>query len=193
MFVTSIAGSTKLALWPEAQGAVGLAAGDQICRTLAQNASLPNFASYRAWLSSDAVDAIDRVTTNGPFKRIDGVEIAVSKSELVVASIGAYAIETAIVIDERGEYSGNLGQASWTGSDHLGERVAENCDGWTSADGADDGRCGLPHSVRGYWASSTPAPACSSPRRLYCLSNVFSIFWNGFESFNTDRWSATLD
>lgn len=192
VFLSSVYGTGDLGNWNVAGAATGLAAGDAICRSLAETAALPSPQSFVAWLSNDAVDAIDRVTTNGPFKRIDGVEIAASKSELVVASIGDYAIETAIVVDEHGEYSGNLGQASWTGSDHLGERVLETCAGWTSADGADDGRCGLPYSVRGYWTSSTPAPVCSSQRRLYCFSNSITIFWDGFESSTTDRWSATV-
>ncbi|MBZ0090186.1 MAG: hypothetical protein K8H90_07395, partial [Thermoanaerobaculia bacterium] len=192
VLLSSVYDSGDLGNWSEAEAATGLAAGDAICRSLAETAALPSPQSFVAWLSNDAVDAIDRVTTNGPFKRIDGVEIAASKSELVVATIGADSIETAIVVDEHGEYSGNLGQTSWTGSDSLGERVADTCAGWTSPDGADDGRSGLPSSVRSYWTSATPARACNALLRLYCFSNTLTIFWDAFESSTTDRWSATV-
>ena len=57
-----------------------LAAGDAICRNLATTARLPAPESFVAWLSDAGTDAIDRLTTDGPFRRPDGFSIAFSRA-----------------------------------------------------------------------------------------------------------------
>ncbi|MGB5295352.1 MAG: hypothetical protein WBP34_10405, partial [Thermoanaerobaculia bacterium] len=51
-FVTSVNGTADLGSWPEAGSALGASAGDEICRTLATAATLPNASSFVAWLST---------------------------------------------------------------------------------------------------------------------------------------------
>lgn len=186
VFVTSTYGSGRLGDWPGVGAETGLAAGDFICRSRAAAGGLPNPQSFVAWLSTDDVDAIDRVTGNGPFKRVDGVRIAPSKSALVDASVGAYALEATITVDELGEY---LGRNPWTGSNTLGERAAENCNGWTSASDAESGQRGYTQETRGYWTTSPMAPDCDGVNNLYCFSSVLVLFWDGFERGGTGRWS----
>ncbi len=56
-FVTSIAGTGNLGLWPGAAGATALDKADAICRARAAAGGLPNAATYRAWLSTSTTDA----------------------------------------------------------------------------------------------------------------------------------------
>jgi len=49
-FVTSVTGTADLGSWPEAGSAVGAAAGNAICRTLAADAGLQNAGTFIAWL-----------------------------------------------------------------------------------------------------------------------------------------------
>ena len=56
-FATSVTGTGNLNTWPDADGALALAAGDNICRARAAAALLPNASTYRAWLSTASTDA----------------------------------------------------------------------------------------------------------------------------------------
>lgn len=187
-FLTSVLGTGDLGTWADAGLATGLAAGDAICRARATVASLPSPESFFAWLSDEDVDAIDRVTTDGPFKRPDGVQIAASKADLVDATVGNYQIATAIAVTELGAYVGGF---TWTGSGSTGEVLPENCDNWTSADIVDDGWRGYTQETRGFWTTGA-AVACSIPQHLYCFSNLGTIFADGFESDDTSSWSASV-
>ena len=70
VFVTSAIGTGQLGSWPQADGATGIDAGYKICQSLAAVAGLPSPASFVPWLSTNLVDARDRLTTDGPFRRI---------------------------------------------------------------------------------------------------------------------------
>jgi hypothetical protein len=189
-FATSVLGKGKLGDWPDAGSATGLAAGDAICRSRAAAAGLPKPQSFVAWLSTSAVDAIDRVTSNGPFKRVDGVQLSATKSGLVDPGLGQYALETTLGVDEFGDY---VSQYAWTGSNTLGERAPETCADWESDLAGDSGQRGITQEIRGFWTTSNPAVACTATnQRLYCFSNVITIFWDGFESGNRARWSASV-
>ena len=187
VFLTSVSGLGDLGSWADAGPATGLAAGDAICHARAVAAGLPSPQSFVAWLSDANVDAIDRVTTNGPFKRLDGVQIAASKADLVDATVGNYQIATAITVNELGDYVGGF---TWTGSSSAGEALPETCNNWTSADSADEGWRGYTQETRGFWTTGF-AVACSSPHYLYCFSNDGTLFWDGFESGSTAQWSAS--
>ncbi|MEO8195694.1 MAG: hypothetical protein ABI689_03125 [Thermoanaerobaculia bacterium] len=189
VFATSASGQGNLGAWVDAGPATGIAAGDAICRARALSAGLPSPQSFVAWLSDDGVDAIDRVTTNGPFKRLDGVEISASRAGLVDPGLGQYALDTTVSVDENATY---LGVKVWTGSTTLGERAIENCANWTSALALDDARPGYMEEIRGFWTTSNSVVTCDVPRHLYCFSNVITIFWDGFESGDRTRWSASV-
>ena len=60
-FVTSVTGTADLGSWPESGSAVGAAAGDAICRTLAADAGLANAGTFIAWLSTTTDDAYCRL------------------------------------------------------------------------------------------------------------------------------------
>ena len=73
-FVTSVAGNGNLfsGSWPGASGATSLDRADSVCRARATAGGLPNATTYRAWLSTPAVSAIDRVLGDGPWLNLMG-------------------------------------------------------------------------------------------------------------------------
>lgn len=188
VFATSVSGSGDLGSWPEAGSAIGLAAGDAICQSLAANAGLPAPDSFVAWLSTASVDAIDRLIADGPWKRVDGVQVAANRSALLVANPYTLAIESAIAVDETGSYKFFQ---TFTGSDSTGGSSGHDCTGWTSAGPELDASYGYIQETRGFWTTSTLLLACSAQRELYCFSNLGGIFRDGFESQDSSRWSAS--
>jgi hypothetical protein len=184
-FITASVGSGKMSSWMGAQG-TGLAAADSTCQRSARTAGLPYPESFHAWLSTSAVDAKDRLTIDGPWKRLDGVQIAASKADLVDGRLFS-----TITQDENGEYRG--GEPVWTGTVGNGTASAETCSDWTDGtNGA--GRTGTPDVSSSGWTNGA-ARVCEAdptiPIHLYCFSDVVIDFWDGFESGWTLRWSAT--
>ena len=184
-FVSSAEGNGNLSSWPEAEGSTGLDAGDRICRNLAAAAALPAPGSFVAWLGANPVDASDRLTTDGPFRRVDGVPIAFSFDDLR-DGIAANSLH----VDERGDYLITPGK-SWTGASALGLWVPESCAGWTSASPGLLGQEGWGNRARtGSWTEAFDVP-CDLEKRLYCFSNVVTLFWDGFElTGDASRWSS---
>lgn len=198
-FLSSVPGQGKLADWPQAGDAVGLAAGDAICQTLAAEAFLPAPGSFVAWLStaSPAVNAADRVGSGGsqgPWKRVDAYTIAGDLADLTDSTL-----DTSLHQFETGDYltgdcSGFGPCRSWTGTDADGTAAAQTCDDWTDSTGAFSGAYGS--SADGplpvIW-SQLGWSSCNVNFRLYCLSTVLTIFWDGFElTHDTSRWSGAV-
>lgn len=61
VFMSSSSGSGNLSSWAQAGGESGLAAGDAVCQAEALAAGLAEPASFKAWLSGDGINAIDRL------------------------------------------------------------------------------------------------------------------------------------
>jgi hypothetical protein len=186
VFITSISGTGNLSSWPQAGGASGLAAGDAICKSAAAAGGLPDPASFVAWLSTATTDARDRVTANGPFKRIDAYTVAGSEADLTDGSL-----DTSIHVYENGTYMLGTPEIA-TGTVADGTASGIDCVGWTSADPSDDhtgGRAnfaGLPE-----WTEFSNSVGCNGSRHLYCISNRATLFWDGFEYTGTlSRWSG---
>lgn len=188
VFVTSITGAGNLQLWPGSDGLLGLDAGDAICRNLAAEAHLPSPDSFVAWLSDATTDAVDRLTGDGPYRRLDGFAIASSTAGLV----GGPVINS-IHVDESFGYLDGAGN-SWTGTGTDGLVTSSHCDSWTSGDAADFGGWGFATISRERsWTDSSSLRDCDSLSRLYCFSNAVTIFWDGFDyTGDTSRWSSTV-
>lgn len=185
VFTTSAWGKSELATWTEAGGATGILAGDAICRNLAAAAHLPAPTSFVAWLSTDAVNAVDRVTTNGPFSRIDGFWVASSKPQLVDG-----ATSNSIHQDETGHYLASP-QWTWTGTLGSGLWSGLDCEAWTEGDGGAVVTYGHPSFALSEAWTERGVMGCSSMGRLYCISNVVTLFWDGFDlTGDTSRWSS---
>ncbi len=163
VFVTSVLGTGDLGSWTDAAGKTGLAAGDAICQARAQAAGLTG--TFVAWLSDDNTNAIDRLTSDGPWVRLDGVIVARSKADLTDGEIF-----TSINLTETGQYFGN--QAAWTGTSSDGTKdITHNCNNWTSSTSIDTAAIGGVISASGEWSSESYYINCDFSGHLYCFEN----------------------
>jgi len=101
VFLTSVSGNGNLGGWADAGGNTGLQAGDAICRARAQAEGIENASNFIAWLSNSATDVKDRITSNGPWVRLDGAKVADNKADLIDGSLF-----TPINLTETGIYLG---------------------------------------------------------------------------------------
>jgi hypothetical protein len=186
-FVTSAVGAGDLGDWPEAGNAVGLGAGDAICRNLAAAAHLPSPSSFFAWISGTTVDARDRMTLAGvPIRRVDGFRIADSKADLL-----ANDNDNTLHVDEWGRYlTEKLSYRTSTYSNGT-RRDDTTCLDWTSGSSAEAAMYGTSNvAYDELWTYDFYAN-CGPDARLLCFSNREVLFWDGFDlSGNTERWSS---
>lgn len=163
-FLTSVQGNGNLSTWADAAGKTGIAAGDAICQARAGAAGLPKSANFKAWLSDSTTHAIDRITSDGPWVRTDGVTIADNKADLTDGTISTDVSRT-----ETGEY---LSTGAWTGTGSDGQSFSRTstCSEWTSADISNEGTAGDSNSSDGLW-SSRGQLLCSSNLALYCFED----------------------
>ncbi len=177
-FHTSTTYTGDLASSPDAGGQESLAAGDAICQARARAGNLPNPASFRAWLSVVAVDAIDHLDYDGPFKRPDGIQIASSKADLTDGEISSPIAET-----ERLSYNDAFTR---TGTANDGAFDDRNCFDFTQSDFSVHGVVGRSGAVEG-WSSFVPL-GCSSAQPIYCFSDQPILFSSGFEEGDGGLW-----
>jgi len=185
-FATSVSGSADLGSWTDAGGQTGLAAADVICQARAAVGSLPNPSRFRAWLSDSATHARDRLLTDGPRVRPDGVKVADSFTDLLDGSLDA-----SINVTELGTYLTN--DAAWTATNSEGWLLDGTCSDWTSATGGDAARAGTTFGADSTWTVYY-SPSCSfANSRLYCIEDPPEpIFSDGFESGDTTAWSSVV-
>ncbi len=169
VFVTSSSGTGDLGTWAGAGGNSGLAAGDAICRSKAAEAGLANSSNFKAWLSSylagTYIHAKDRLTSDGPWVRPDGVLVAGGKADLTDDSLF-----TAISQTETGDY---LSTTTWTGTYRNGttDGILSTCEGWTnSAPSRGEGSLGESSIADSNWTKTGYSP-CSTLRHLYCFED----------------------
>jgi len=140
----------------------GLAGADAICQARAQAASLPG--TFKAWLSTADVNAIDRLGSASGWVRIDGKPVAQTPRD-----VGDGNFYYPIRLDERGRDVPNS-VVAFTGTTFHGEvhPDAGHCRSWTSAAMTDTGAGGLPSAgstmFEIYFYS-----ACNQESRLYCF------------------------
>jgi hypothetical protein len=172
---------------------VGLSGADTYCQGLAADAFLPNASSFVAWLSDSSTDAIDRLTYDGPYKRVDGVPIATSKADLVDA---ATPQDNALIA---GLWKTELDVSNYffafTGTATNGQADAETCNNWMSNLNTDHAEFGSGTSSLGTWTQdsplASPLPCSATSYYLYCFSNEPILFWDNFEGFPPlQRWSS---
>ncbi|MEJ8567768.1 hypothetical protein [Elongatibacter sediminis] len=177
-FITSSPGNGELGSWPQVDGgAAGMAAGDSICNTFAQDASLPHAGSYKAWLSDGTTDARDRFVNDGPIHRVDGFRVAYSMADLTKGTI-----ETTIHQSQAGDYLRN--RAVWTGTMADGTAADDHCAGWTTTEA--QGRRGTSYSTTQNWTQGPISVCASTNGYLYCIADVpvDNFFDDGLETGN---------
>jgi len=185
-FVSSQSGQGDLGAWPQAGDATGLAAGDAICRNLAAAAHLPAPESFVAWLSDATHDARDRVTVDASIRRVDHYPIAGSRADL----LDGFATNS-LHVDENGSHA-SIQYGVQTGTFADGTATLDDCDGWTTASAPFEATFGQASYARSHRWSEGFANTCNITRRIYCFSNVVTVFWDGFETGAASRWSSAV-
>jgi len=135
-FLTSVQGPGMLAAWSDAGAATGIAAGDAICRARATAVGFRNAERFKAWLSDETTSAVDRITSNGPWVRPDGVLVASTKAVLVSGNL-----VSSITVTETGLYAnwvpgvslpGSWTSQAWTGTEQSGVKTDHDCFSWSA-------------------------------------------------------------
>ena len=146
----------------------GLAGADAYCQKLAEAAGVTGPKTWRAYLSTDEINAKDRIGS-GPWYNAKGKKIADDVAALHSDKNGI-AKDTAL--DEKGNVINGRGDTPnrhdiLTGSLPDGTKAPQTCNNWTSAgDGAaivgHHDRKGLDDSAAAHsWNSSHPTQGCS--------------------------------
>jgi hypothetical protein len=167
VFVTSTSGSGDLSSWANSGGESGLAAGNEICKSLASQENLENAETFTAWLSDSTHDAIDNLQGLGPWARPDGVLVARDRLDLLDGSLF-----TAIAQTEQGSY---INSPTWTGTQVSGRcqncDISTNCEDWTDSSSAQFGKHGASSSTYLWWADADTlwTANCDEQARLYCM------------------------
>jgi len=138
----------------------GLAGADAKCQALANAKSLGG--TWKAWLSTSAVNAKDRIT-DAVYRKLDGVIVANSLADLTDGSISSI-IDLA---EDNTRHSGfSAGSYVWTGTGEDGNKLADTCGDWNNY-----GLQGVDGFVwlTNYWWTNLGSGSCSNQARLYCF------------------------
>ena len=148
-------------------GAMGLAGADSTCAALATSAGLPT-GTYKAWLSTSTVNAVDRLGTARGFVRTDGSPFADRVSDIVSGKI-----LNPLSLDQTGtDINVPLFQYAWTGTTNAGTvHGTSTCVDWTSISGTIFGETGVVSGGPNAWSDRSGALSCSDPFQghLYCF------------------------
>ena len=136
----------------------GFIGADARCKALATTAGLGG--NWAAWLSgnSGGPQAVDRVTSAGPWRLVGGEIIASTKTQLISGAL-LHAIDR----DEKGAAVTAAGV--WTGTGPNGQYLTNDCDKWTNGT---SGRAGSTTAADASWTSKT-VDACGTLYRIYCF------------------------
>ena len=136
----------------------GVAGADLKCNSLATAAGIPG--TYRAWISVAGTNAVDRITSNGPWYLVGGQLVASTKAELVGGTL-----KHGIDHDEKNLHAPAAEDRVWTGTAPNGTFDGPECGVWS---GAGQARVGEAEFSDGRWSSST-VEACGQVNRVYCF------------------------
>lgn len=141
-----------------------LQVADQRCQLAAESANL--HGTWKAWLSTSRVNAVDRVNGQGPWKNLRGETVFLNRATLVTGAL------TGIRYDERGD---EVAEQVWTGTKVNGQLADTNCDDWTNADNSAYSISLWPRAVAGgaaspdaLWTNSTNG-FCNDTKHLVCF------------------------
>lgn len=163
VFLSSLKGTGNLSSWDGADGNTGIAAGDSICRTLARNAGLENADHFKAWLSDSHTSAIDRIQSDGPWVRVDGILVAENRQGLAEGGL-----LTVIDVTENEKHINEM--YAWTGT--LNNRMPDTeniCGDWQVGSDGSNGRIGRIFDISAWTTGGYPS--CSNIYHLYCLED----------------------
>lgn len=137
----------------------GVAAADQLCTSLATAASVGG--TYRAWLSVSGADAIDRITSAGPWHLVTGEIVAADKAGLTTGKLARLVNR-----DEKGGTPSDAEDRVWTGTGPNGRYAAPDCAQWA---GGGSGLVGeAKNDDTGSWTALVNED-CDEVNRVYCF------------------------
>lgn len=140
----------------------GLDGADMLCEELAGGAGLGG-GPWVAWLSTDSVDAVDRLLPgSGPFVRAADTATVIADD---IADLTDGSIANPILLDENGVGSMSL---IWTSTLSTGLGAGPNCAGWQSNSPNDGGGGGDPTASDPGWTSFL-GNNCDLPQGVYCF------------------------
>lgn len=151
-------------------GLSGLAGADGICQGYAQAQQLPNFKSFKAWLSAGNLSPSARMDVN-----YKGLYVLADVEKTVVADgwsglVSAMTLKAPINKDAEGQDVG-VGSA-WTNTNNNGTSAGVNdCAGWTSNLNDAKGTYGILPEVTSAWTNAGVSDFCSSKNYLYCVED----------------------
>jgi hypothetical protein len=167
VFVTSTRSNGDLATYVKnnidiAFSGDGLQAGDRICQWRADTVGLGG--AWIAWLSTDAIDAKDRIPDQTYVRTgCDVVVVADNKADLISSDIDA-----PIDKDENSKLLKDIGV--WTGTHENGQRIVnDNCSGWTVGNSSKGGMTGDSGSTTYIWTHFFSSKCDDSKNHLYCF------------------------
>ncbi len=135
----------------------GLAGADAKCALSAQAANLGG--TWKAWLSDDTTNALDRIANVGPWFLLDGTKVFNNKANLATVPLSQ------ITISEQGTRTS--GSYAWTGTLGGGARSPDTCGSWAFNDATKKGNVGYLTSASN-WTEYSAWP-CSYRMHLYCI------------------------
>ena len=140
----------------------GVGGGDQKCNDLATQKGFQASGekNWFAWLSG-TMSAKDRLVFDGPYRLLNGTDIALNKAKFTSGSL-LHAIDQ----DENGNGVGGEVRV-WTGTIENGNISSNNCTGWMSEDVLGTyGRCNV--GITKDWTNDN-FTTCAAVLRLYCF------------------------
>jgi len=149
----------------------GLAGADARCIAAANRASLLG-NDWKAWLSANGANAIDRIKHDGPYVRLDSVQVVKDKAQLISGTLTA-----PINVDEerRVVSDANADNARvWTGSFTNGQ-LSVDCNNWSTTNALAFGGLGQLNRSDGSWTDNGGPGAgfrhwgCQTRGHLYCF------------------------
>jgi hypothetical protein len=137
----------------------GIAGADALCNKLAADAKLGG--KYAAWISVSGSDAIDHITSTGPWHLVTGPLVAPNKAQLTAGDL-----KHLIDKDEKGATPPEAEDRVWTATGPNGRYVGPDCAQWTGAGSGVVGEARNPTTNK--WTALVDE-ACSQVNRVYCF------------------------
>jgi hypothetical protein len=129
-----------------------------VCQDAADEAGLGG--RWVEYVSTSAIDAVDRVTSFGPWLLLDGTQVFADRKQMI--QIPDHAID----IDEHGARV-TVDLDVWTGTELGSMASAATCGNWRSSSRA--GLVGRLDSIDNWTQDQDRKPACTQTLRVYCF------------------------
>ena len=138
----------------------GLPGADAECQGIANDAF--GGGTFVAWLSAAGVNAIDRITGDGPWFLPNGEIAFMDRAQLMTDPfVGVNVKVDAMLVSSLEPYA-------WTGTSFGGLATDPDCAGWSSALSTDDGVAGNAYQIGPGWTNEQDE-SCDTPHSLYCF------------------------